>query len=235
MMISVAIDLFSHTLESHRNGVVIFLARAIGLFLTIMLAACGSPIETGKKTTDVGLELSATTNTFSQTIPIASGVTFRVQHNEGIRYVVKASTISIARRDFGPFNIKGINELLVDDSLIEVFPKSSSDTSEGGGSGQDFTDFLREYARTLEDTYGLVTRLHMRNVHIILHQAGEDNRDINISAKDLVKEFGSNGRTELYSLEVADNQSTQTLKLGHAVWDTGAGKLISTSPTSGKR
>lgn len=203
------------------------LRLSVAVSITSWLSACGASMDDTNSAFNIDSgDESITVNSVTSKTLIASGVVFQSHLDNKVRHRVSAETISVAPRGFGPFSVNGINEILVEDSRISVFPQTASNKASSNGDSYDFTDHLQEYAKSLEDTYGLITRIHMKNIHITLHEAGRSNRDVYISAKDLFREFGKDDSPELYELEVFDNQSTETLRLTHAIWDTKTSKLI---------
>jgi hypothetical protein len=200
--------------------------KSLTLTAVLLLSACGPSLDSVSHKSRAEDRIKTNADSDTRKIPVASGVTFRSQQDDGTVDRIVAETISVSPRAFGPFKVNGVNELLVENSIIDVYPKTRSDSAAGNENRSDFTDFLRQYAKSLEDIYGLVTRLHMSNVQITMHGVGKDNGDVVVVAKHLVKEFRQDERPELISLEVSDSQSTNTLKLARAIWNTNSGKLI---------
>jgi hypothetical protein len=204
-----------------------YLARVVTpLVMALIVVACDSSsrnVMTDTGNAIVSIEAEPANN---GKLLIASGVVFQAQKGEEIWHRVSAKTISVAPRKFGAFNINGFNELLIEDSEIEVFPTSQGEGDGSDSGGSDFTKTLQDYAESLESIYGVVSRIHMQNVRIILHEASRDGGDVNVRVEQLIKEFGEDQEPELHRLEFYDDQSPNVLKVDYAKWQATAEQFV---------
>lgn len=225
MMKASATSFLPGFVRSKKQGYSCLAKSLISLLCIFFLVACDSP--SGFNTAEPPISEMASTGTVDthQKLRLASGVEFQVQRGDGIGHRVSARSISIAPRGFGAFNINGINELLIEDSHIDIFPHSETKTAGGNGDESNFVDTLQDYAKSLESIYGIVTRIHIHNIQITLHGAGKDNGNVNVIAQQLIKEFGDNEYPELHGLEFYDDQSAGTLKIDSASWNTESGQF----------
>ena len=102
---------------------------------------------------------------------LASGVEFQAQQADTVRHRITADFIGTAPRRFGAFNVNGINELLIENAYIEIFPPTQEDINSENGDHHvfDFSDTIREYFESLPGEFGIVSRVRISKVRITLH------------------------------------------------------------------
>lgn len=199
------------------------------LLMALVPVGCGTPLDgSGGPDLDMGRVVSGDPVSRSASRHLLSGVQFQRQQSNGIRHRLFAASIRVVPRGFGAFNANGVNELLVEDPHIEIFPVTDEETTQGEHSGAaNLTDTLSQYIDTLPDEFGLITRIHMRNVRITLHQRGQGGTSVNVVAKQLLKELGDDSDPELYRVSFQQEQASgAALQVPWARWNTRTSQFI---------
>jgi hypothetical protein len=194
----------------------------------LLVSGCFAKPGASSKHQDISQTSTETEKQFNGRIKIATEVKIQNQYSDEIRHLISADEISVNPRAFAAFNINSINELLIENAHIEIFPSTASDTDSGATSDwdEDFVDTLRDFAETLPDEYGVVSRLNIENVHITLHGAGEEGSYIRVNAKKLVKEFRDGSYPDLYDVNFYNGGSAVGLNVSHVLWNTKEGKFM---------
>ena len=164
----------------------------------------------------------------SEVLEIASDIVLTAQHADNVEYRLFSKSVLVKPRSFGGLHILNINELYLLDSQIEIFPATSN--SSGGQSKKnivdDFSETLKKYAERMSATYGKVSRLHMRNVKIILLQARKNRADIIITADKLIRDFNDDDSPALYNVSFTEKETPGELFAKKARWNIEEQKFV---------
>lgn len=193
----------------------------------LLLGSCGMRLDTPTSHDEITGTSQNNLTRFDGRERLASGVELKSHGSDGIRQIIYADEMSIAPRSFAAFNINTINELLIENTHIEIFPSPQKirNAANGGSIDTDFSVTLRQFVEKLPDDYGLISRINMQNVRITLHKAGKEGSAITVRAKRLVKEFDDDTYPDLYDVNFYDGNSTVGLKVSHARWNTQTGQF----------
>ena len=213
--------------EELRTLVAVFVLSALCFAMFVFLSACDTAMEVQAQRHEVEQFRIHTEKIVGQRL-LASGVIFQAQQAGTVRHRITADTISTAPRGFGAFNVNGINELLIENAHIEIFPPVQEDTDGENDDGRviDFSDTLRKYFDSLPGEFGMISRLRISKVHITLHGVGKDGAAVNVIARELLKDFDGDAEPELYSVRFYDAQSEAGLDVRRVRWNTQKGQFI---------
>lgn len=193
-----------------------------------LLCGCSKHSATSTHTQRIALKDEVYSTEFDTRKEIGSAIVIKNQYRDIVRHIISAELISIAPRSFAAFNINSINELSVEDAHIEIFSSNGddSDSMNGGEDDIDFTETLREFAESLPEDYGVISRLHMNKVRITLHGSGKRGAPIHVHADSLLKEFRDDSEPELLNVRFYDGDSKHGLRVARAQWNTKEGQFL---------
>ena len=97
---------------------------------------------------------------------LASGITLQRQQDNTVRHRISADTVSIVPRGFGAFNLRDINEVLLENSHIEIFPVASGNAGGGEADSIDFTDSIKDSFGIFHGiNWNFMIMVHMTKIH----------------------------------------------------------------------